>query len=238
MKEIGIFLGCITKAKEELKKSFESFFEKISIPYKFVMEKECCGAPYILSGLTSEFKENAEKIKEIIKEEKIDTLVLNCPYCYTFMKKRYPNGKSKIKAEILHLTVFLKDLIKEGKIKIKNKINKEIVYHDPCYLGRQGEGIYEEPREILKESTNKLIEFKLTKEATTCCGGNSSIITYLPHLFTEISKEKINMQVIPIGAKILTTSCPHCYFNFSNANKELNNIVEVKHIVQILDEIT
>lgn len=236
MKNIGIFLGCITKAKEELKKSFESFFEKISIPYKFVMEKECCGAPYILSGLTNEFKENAKKINEIIKEEKIKTLVLNCPYCYTFMKKRYPENNTK--TEIFHITVFLRNLIKEGKIKIKGKISKEMVYHDPCYLGRQGEGIYDEPREILKECTNKLLEFKLAREATTCCGGNSSIVTYLPHLFTEISKEKINMQVIPIGAKILTTSCPHCYFNFSNANKELNNIIEVKHIVQILDEIT
>ncbi len=235
MKEIGVFLGCITKAKEELKKSFESFFEKISIPYKFVMEKECCGAPYLLSGLTDEFKENAKKINKIIKKEKIDTLVLNCPYCYTFMKKRYPRTKTSI--EILHFTVFLKNLIEEGKIKIKNKINKEIVYHDPCYLGRQGEGIYDEPREVLKSVTSNLLEFKLTREATTCCGGNSSIVTYLPHLFTEISKEKINMQVIPLGAKILATSCPHCYFNFSNANKELNNKIEVKHIVQILEEV-
>lgn len=236
MKKIGVFLGCATKMKEELKKSFENFFEKLQIPYKFVLEKECCGAPYLLSGLVPEFKENAKKINEKIKEEKIDTLVLNCPYCYTFMKKRYPKGKGKQKIEILHLTSFLKSLIDEGKIKIKNKIDKEIVYHDPCYLGRQGEGIYEEPREILKNITEKLLEFPLSKEATTCCGGNSSIVTYLPHLFTEISKEKINMQVLPLGAKILTTSCPHCYFNFSNANKELNNIIEVKHIIQILEE--
>ena len=46
------------------------------------------------------------------------------------------------------------------------------------------------------------------------------------------------MQVIPLKAKILAVACPHCYFNFSNANKDLNNPIEVKHLAQILDEIT
>jgi Fe-S oxidoreductase len=237
MEKIGIFLGCITKAKEELKNDFEKFFEKIPINYKFIMEKECCGAPYLLSGMINEFKENAKKIKEMIKKEKVDEIVLNCPYCYTFMKKRYPKYGILIRKKILHITSFLKNLIDEGKIKIKKKIDDGIVYHDPCYLGRQGEGIYEEPREIIKNVTKNFVEFKLNREETTCCGGNSSIVTYLPHLFTEISKEKINMQVIPTGAKILAVSCPHCYFNFSNANKELNNPIELKHIVQILNEV-
>lgn len=238
MKEVGVFLGCITKAKEELKPSFESLFKKIDIPYKFIMEKNCCGAPYLLSGMTDEFKENAEKFKEEVEKENIDTLVLNCPYCYTFIKKRYPKYGAKLNLNILHITAFLRKMIEEGKINLKGKIEKEIVYHDPCYLGRQGESIYDDPREILKKSASKLLEFELTKEDTTCCGGNSSIVTYLPHLYLEISMEKINMQVKPLGAKILATACPHCYFNFSNANKELGEPIEVKHIVQILDEVS
>ncbi len=238
MKKVGIFLGCITKAKEELTLSFESLFEKINIPYKFVMEKSCCGAPYLLSGMTKEFKENAEKFKKELKKEDIDTLVLNCPYCYTFIRQRYPACGVELPVEIFHFTTFLRKMLEEGRINLKKKIEEEVVYHDPCYLGRQGEGIYDDPREILKKSVSKLLEFELTREETTCCGGNSSIVTYLPHLFTEVSKEKINMQVIPLGAKILAVACPHCYFNFSNANKELNHPIKVKHIVQILDEIS
>ena len=237
MRKAGIFIGCISKTKEEILSSFERVFKKIKYPYKFIMEKNCCGAPYLLSGMTEEFKRNAEEVKREIEKEKIGTLILHCPYCYSFMKKRYPNYGVEIDVKILHFTSFIKNLIEKGRIKINKKIDKETVYHDPCYLGRQGEGIYEEPREILKNSVFSLLEFKLSKEYTTCCGGNSSMVTYLPHLFTEISKEKINMQVLPIGAKILTTSCPHCYFNFSNANKELGNPIEVKHIIQILDEV-
>jgi|Deesub1362B_J571_1020462.scaffolds.fasta_scaffold00270_29 Fe-S oxidoreductase len=238
MKEIGIFLGCITKAKEEIAPSFESLFQKTSVSYKFIMEKNCCGAPYFLSGMTEEFKQNAEKFRDELKKQNVDTLVLNCPYCHSFIKNRYPKYGVEPGVNILHITTFLRKLIEEGSLKVKRKLEKETVYHDPCYLGRQGEGIYEDPREVLKKSTSKLLEFELSKEETTCCGGNSSIVTYLPHLFTEVSKEKINMQVIPLGAKVLTTACPHCYFNFSNANKELENPIEVKHIVQILDEIT
>ncbi len=238
MKEIGIFLGCITKAKEEIAPSFESLLKKINASCKFVMDKNCCGAPYLLSGMTKEFEQNAEKFREELEKEDVDTLVLNCPYCHSFIKKRYQEYGVKLGVEILHITTFFRKLIEEGKLNLKKKINRETVYHDPCYLGRQGEGIYEDPREVLKAGVAKLVEFELSKEEITCCGGNSSIVTYLPHLFTEVSREKINMQVIPLGAEVLTTACPHCYFNFSNANKDLQNPIEVKHIVQILDEIT
>ncbi len=237
MKKIGIFLGCVSKTKEEILSSFESVFKKIKYPYKFLMEKNCCGAPYLLSGMTDEFKRNAEEVKKILEEEKIGALVLHCPYCHSFMKKRYTGYGVNINVKILHFTSFIKRLIERGKVRIKKKIDKETVYHDSCYLGRQGEGIYDDPREILKNTVSSLLELKLSREYTTCCGGNSSMVTYLPHLFREISKEKIDKEVIPIGAKLLTISCPHCYFNFSNANKELGNPVEVKHIIQILDEV-
>ena len=235
---VGIFLGCLTRANKELLSSFENVFKKINISFKFILERECCGAPYLLSGMMEEFKKNAERVKNEIENEHIDTLVLNCPYCYTFMKKKYKEYGFDLKIDMIHITTFLRDIVNEGKLNVKKKFKERIVYHDPCYLGRQGEGIYEEPREILNKFCENIIEFNLTRETTTCCGGNTSMVTYLPHLYTEVSKEKITTQALPIGAEVIITSCPHCYFNFSNASKRLGNPVVVKHIVQILDELT
>ena len=108
----------------------------------------------------------------------IRTVVTPCADCYHTFKRLYAKDGSKI--EVVHMVEFVDNLIKKGELKFKNKVNMKVTYHDPCYLGRQGEphvawngtekkifgqavvyepprpryigafGIYEQPRNILK----------------------------------------------------------------------------------------
>jgi len=234
-KNIGVFLGCITRADDTLRAVFEEFMKRISIQYEMVGQRSCCGAPLILSGFMEDFKRNAQKIEKEIRETNVKELVVSCPYCYVFFKQGYAKLGINLSAKIIHISTFLKMLLDDGKLMFKKSYKRRVLYHDPCYLGRRGEGIYDEPREVLKSAGVTLLEFPLSKDKSTCCGGTRAMMDYLPQLYIEIAKEKIEMQAIPLHPEVITTACPSCYCNLVDASKEFDNI-EIKHVLEIVIE--
>jgi Fe-S oxidoreductase len=143
-------------------------------------------------------------------------------------KTNYPKLVEDWNIDVEHITQTIANAIKKGKINPK-KLDVNITYHDPCHLGRY-EGIYEEPREIIKESGN-LKEMKLTKNYSFCCGGGSGVKSNQPDLANSIAKERIGMAK-ETKAKILCTSCPMCYLHL----KENSENIEVKELSQLFEE--
>jgi Fe-S oxidoreductase len=190
----------------------------------------------LLAGAIEKAKKQLERVEEEIEKSGVDTVVTPCAHCYTTIKQELPkllNIKDR-KYRVLHLTQYIDSLIKDGKLELKTPVNAVICYHDPCYIGRKGDGIYEEPREIIKSIPGVTFkEIENNREYSSCCGGGGLLRAYLPILSVEVSKDKIEQQFVPQGAEIITSSCPFCYQNLYEGGETIKN-VEVLDIVELL----
>ena len=140
--------------------------------------------------------------------------------------------------EVVHISQYLLELINKGKLTFSKTYGKKVTYHDPCYMGRHN-GIYEEPREVLKKVPGlELVEMADARKDSLCCGGGGGRIwmdTPKNERFSDIRLKQAN----DAGASVLTTSCPYCITNFeeSRLNLGFENVIEVKDITEILQEV-
>jgi Fe-S oxidoreductase len=82
-----------------------------------------------------------------------------------------------------------------------------MTYHDPCHLGRLG-GVFEEPRDIVKEVAT-LVEMPNNRYESRCCGAGAGLQSAFPKLSRELASKRIS-EAKATGATTLVTSCPFC----------------------------
>jgi Fe-S oxidoreductase len=84
----------------------------------------------------------------------------------------------------------------------------------------------------------ELIEMADSREDSLCCGGGGGRIwmdTPQSERFSDIRVKEAN----DVGADVLVTSCPYCITNFeeSRLNLEYEDVLEIKDIVEIIQEV-
>ena len=92
---------------------------------------------------------------------------------------------------------------------------------------------YEIPREILNKIPGiELTEMKRNRNNAWCCGAGGGVKSQFSDLAISISKERIK-EALDSGAQILTTSCPFCIGNLSDAYKEVG--AEIQEKIKVID---
>ncbi|MBK5099822.1 MAG: (Fe-S)-binding protein [Desulfobacteraceae bacterium] len=199
-------------------------------------KESCCGESVRKAGNQSLFENLAKSNIDAFNGSGVTELIVSSPHCYTTFKDDYPGLGGNFK--VIHFTQYLASLIREGKLGFTKELNKNVVYHDPCYLGRHN-GIYDEPRDVLKSipglSLMDEIDFR---ENSLCCGGGGGRIwmeTRKGERFSDILVE----QAIEQGADILATACPYCILNFKDSvlTMDKGDVLEVKDISEIVGEV-
>ena len=147
----------------------------------------------------------------------------------------------------------------------KDLKGKIITYHDPCHLGRHvaleieqemikesknlmfdmrkiGQKIaewYEKPRIILKQLEKdvgmKFVEMYRIKLHSMCCGAGGGVRAG----YTDFSLRTASLradEANAVGADILSTECPFCKTNLSDANDLYNHDLTIMGLLQIIDE--
>jgi Fe-S oxidoreductase len=238
--EILYFPGCYPSYDSRLRKvaiATANILNKARVDFGILGSKEsCCGESIRKTGDEKLFRRLArENIKTFI-DNGVKKILINSPHCYHTFKNEYP--EFMVNFEVVHITQYLLELINEGKLEFTKEYNKKVTYHDPCYLGRHN-GIYDEPREVLKKVAGlELIEMPESREDSFCCGGGGGRIwmdTPKGERFSDLRLE----QAIEVGAEVLVTCCPYCITNFEDSRLTVGNgeSLEIKDITEIIQEV-
>lgn len=217
-------------------KNLVKLLNKAGVDYGFIGEGEaCCSSEVHHLGEDDLLEEMVESNTELLNEYDATRIVTISPHCLTAFKTQYPN----LKAEVIHYTQLIAELLQEEKLTISKEFPQKIVYHDPCFLGKQN-GVYDEPRAILGQIPGaEIVEFDRRRERSLCCEGGGGKMW----VETESKKERLAetraKDAGELGASILAVACPFCVLTLDDAVKAkgLEEQMRVAEILEIIGDL-
>ena len=230
--EILFWVGCagsFDQRAQKITKAFAAILNQVGVRYAILGKEEMCtGDPVRRAGNEFVFQMMAYQNIQTLNTYQIRKIVTACPHCFNIFKNEYPELGGHY--EVLHHSVFLQQLIEEGKIKMKEEggfKGKKITYHDSCYLGRAN-NIYEAPRKVLEFLDIELVEMKRCKSNGLCCGaGGAQMWKEEEKGTTRINNER-TQEAIGTGANIIAAACPFCNTMLTDGVKLNEKEEEVK----------
>ncbi|MDQ6594910.1 (Fe-S)-binding protein [Bacillus salipaludis] len=240
--EVLFWVGCATAYDVRLQsiaRAFVDILKKADVDFATLgAEERCTGDMARRAGDEALFQELAFTNIKTLKKHKVDSIVTTCPHCFNMFKNEYPQLGGDYK--VMHYTTFIYQLIEQGRIKIPDKQNRELItYHDPCYLGRQN-GVFDEPRDILEMLGYELKEMDKNKKQSMCCGAGGAAMFQSPSCGKKINTIRAE-EAVQTGGSMTVTSCPFCFSMMEEALGLLQqdgktNMVS-KDIAEIVNEL-
>lgn len=231
LKKMLYFRGCVVREKlPGISHATEKILNLAGIDYTLLDNESCCGSFLMRTG----FKKDAEEVMKenfqaiLASDEK--TVLVSCAGCYNTLKNDYKSFFD-VDLNVIHTSELIKDLIDGNRIQVK-PIEKTVTYHDPCHLGRHS-GIYEEPRDIIKTST-ELVEMVRNRERSRCCGAGSGVKSAFPELALDVADKRIQ-DAEETNAEILVTTCSFCILNLKNAVETRENRNKKGSDIKVMD---
>lgn len=195
----------------------------------------CCGESIRKAGAEGLFQRLAKTNIDIFNQLGVKKILVTSPHCYHTFKEEYPELGGNY--EVVHLSQYLAELIREGKIKLTKELNKKVTYHDSCCLGRW-QGIYDEHREILSSIPGiEFVEMRDSREYALCCGGCAGRLWLETKKGERMSELRLE-QALDVGADTLAISCPYCMANFNDSVVTMDkaDVIDVKDISELVAE--
>lgn len=261
-------VGCLTnydKNLQKLAKDTVKILQKAGVNFGIAGDAEtCCGGRAYQMGYPKDFLNQAKKNMAMIKKAGVKTVVTACADGYQAFKVLYDRFNLKGDLKVLHISEYIDKLIRDGKLKLRRKVNMAVTYHDPCRLGRLGEpwvhwegkkipgdrfvfdppkpyrrgtnGVYEPPRDVLKAIPGlKLTEMTRIKEYSWCCGAGGGVIESNPAFAKWTARDRIE-EAVSTGAEALVTACPWCEKTFNEAIKDSGSNLKIYDIVELVEK--
>jgi fumarate reductase (CoM/CoB) subunit B len=231
--ETMFFVGCTSAyRRQEIAKSTVKILREADVEFGIPKDERCCGSPILRAGYRDLAKEMVEHGAQALKEAGAKRVICSCAGCYKTLKLEWPKLVGELPFEVIHMSQYLVDLVRNGKIALR-EVKGKVTYHDPCHLGRHC-GVYDEPREVLKSIPGiEFVEMNPNRENSLCCGAGGGVEAALPDTAIKTAISALE-KVRETRAKLLVSTYPFCKTNFLDAIAESGEKLEVCDLTELI----
>jgi Fe-S oxidoreductase len=231
-----LYMGCLPSylVKDAAAATY-LVLKKLGVDFMILKDEGCCGTYMYEAGRTDIAKDFFQKNVERFKSIGIKNIIVPCNGCLKCFKYFYPKLLGETGFTVHHAVEIILGKLKENSSSL-HPISRTITYQDSCRLSR-GEGIIEEPRELLKMcgADIKDPEPNINGENAPCCGAGAGIRSVYRDLSMQIATDLL----AGLPADKIVSACPFCTFNmnYTSIKKQLGKDIQYfsKFVLDALD---
>jgi len=217
--EYCLWLGCMGAYDphgREIVADFARVMRHLGTSFGVLKKEKCTGDPARRLGNDLVFQTLAEAGLAAFAAARVQKIVAICPHCVRTIANDW--REFGIAPEIEHHSEFMARHAAQLPSPLTNngeRTTDNVVYHDPCYLGRYRE-VYAEPRAVIERQAT-LVEAPRSHERSFCCGAGGG----LAFLGEEQGDARVShvraRELAATGAQTVATACPFCNTMFRDA---------------------
>ncbi len=258
-------LSSYEPAAQKIAQAAARLLKKAGVDFGIAADAETSsgGAAYE-AGYEAVFLEQAKKNVAYFKQAGITTVVTLSPHDYHAFAVLYEKFHLRAGLQVRHISEYLLELVQQGKLQLRQRVDLTVTYHDPCHLGRLGEpwahwegkkvpgdrfvfdppkpyrrgtgGCYEPPRELLRTIPGvKLSEMPRIKEYAWCCGAGGGVSESNPEFAQWTANERV-AEAESSGAQALVSACTLCERSLGAAAQARGSALKVLDLVELVEQ--
>jgi len=213
--EYCLWLGCMgayDPQGREIIAAFAHVMRYLGTTFGVLSKEKCTGDPARRLGNDLVFQQLVEANLQTLAQSKAAKIVSICPHCVRTISTDYlEHAKDYGQAPpIEHHSEFLARHLD----RLPQSAGENIVYHDPCYLGRY-RNVYDQPRAVLARS-GVVVDPPRARERSFCCGAGGGLAFLGEEKGERVSHNRAR-ELAATGAGTVAAACPFCNTMFRDA---------------------
>ena len=233
-----LWVGCAGSFDDRTKKvskSLVAVLQRAGVRFSILgTEEKCTGDFARRVGNEMLFQMMAQENIETLNRYQVKKIITACPHCLNALAHDYPQLGGHY--AVVHHSVFIEGLIREGRLTLDRSFDTPLTYHDPCYLGRYNR-VYDQPRTILTAVCGDFCELERSGRESFCCGAGGGRMWMEETIGKRINLERAE-EMVASRASHVAVGCPFCLTMIEDGMKELGKeeTVRTLDIAEIVEK--
>jgi glycolate oxidase iron-sulfur subunit len=235
---VAFLAGCIANVSfAELNRATVRVLNENGFEVTIPAAQGCCGAMHAHAGRLEQARELARKNIDALLASGAEFVVSNAAGCGAMLKKYgellehdpdYAEKAHQFAAQVRDVNEYLAQV---GLRKPRRTLAGRVTYQDACHLAHV-QKVRSAPRELLKALGAELVEMP---RADQCCGSAGTYNVVENELSMKILEAKMD-DIATTGAEIVAASNVGCMIQLRAGVERRGLKMQVKHVVELLDE--